>query len=66
MMIRPECYSSVLSYSLLYIAQCVSTGDCLHQKSTMRPATVTVTRGMARAMMVNRIIATTVCLHETI
>ena len=63
MMFRPEC--CVLSYSLLlYIAQCVSTGDCLHHKSTRRPATVT--RAMARAMIVNRITATTVCLQETI
>ena len=29
-------------------------------------AKVTVTRGMARAMIVNRITATTVCLQETI
>ena len=64
MMFRPEC--CVLSYSLLlYCTMCIDrrlpapeVDDAASDSDD--------DEGMARAMIVNRITATTVCLQETI
>ena len=57
MMFPPEtCAVVIVATAILHT---ISTRDCLHQKSAMRPATLTVTRGMARRVFVNRITATT-------
>ena len=57
MMFPPEsCVVVIVATAILHN---ISTRDCLHQKSTLRPTTLTVTRGMARRVIVNRITATT-------
>ena len=57
MMFPPEsCVVVIVATAILHN---ISTRDCLHQKSATRPTTLTVTRGMARRVIVNRITATT-------
>ena len=55
MMFPPEsCVVVIVASAILHN---ISTRDCLHQKSALRPTTLT--RGMARRVIVNRITATT-------
>ena len=58
-MMSPPPESCVVVIVATSILHNISTRDCLHQKLTSRPTTLTVTRGMARRVIVNRITATT-------